>query len=283
MSTQELNIYKSLFRKVNLKEHMVYIPEYLQPLTYMALETDELLRQILIMLAYIGTDVHTKEFKKFLLEYKVDEIQTDKTIIKKAFITKTTLNNKLKTLELINLIEIKDYRIRLTSQALSYYNDIYTKTENRATFESKLERVTKAKLIAYTSAAVVVPNDKELEKQNIYRYSPNGFVVLKSNDRETFKMYKTKLEGIKSIISLEIKNTLKDVSVEYMKNKNIDSNEFKAVTLDDVTIEIKLEKDIYNNYKEKIDRVFNNEILMEEWGYKVCATIYISYQISTYN
>lgn len=282
MSIQEIYIYKSLFRKNNLKEHNIKIPNYLQPLTFMALETDDLLKQILMILGYIGTDIHIKTFKSFLLNYTILEVKINSKLKEKPFITKTTLNKKLKTLELINLIEIKDYRIRLTSQALSYCNNVYTKTETRATFESKLEKVTKAKLIAYTSSLIETKNDKELEKQNIYRYYPDGFVILKSNDRETFKIYKNKLENIKFIIMSEIQDNLKNITRDYMKNKDIYSLDFKSITIDPSTVEIYIESEIYDNYKSEVNSILSTKNLSELWGSKVAATTEVNYAIRTY-
>ena len=73
--TKEIKLLKSLFRKKNLEERFIFIPEYAQPMTFLALELDETLHEIVCMLCYIGEDIHLKEFKKFLLNYKVFKIE----------------------------------------------------------------------------------------------------------------------------------------------------------------------------------------------------------------
>lgn len=280
--SKEINLYKSLFRKVNLKELNITIPKYMQPLTFVALETDELLQEILNMLAFIGADIHLKEFKRFLLEYKIYEVQKDNSLKEKKFITSATLNNKLKILEFIELIEIRNYRIRLTSQALSYYNKTYSKTESRATLENKLERVTRAKLIAYTSSLILFQNDKDLEKQNIYEHFPNGYVVLKSNDRETIQLYKSKLIKIKNKSLEKIKSNLSGIINTSVKETNFSGKTFKPVTLDKETIEIQIEKEIYDNYKTEIDNIFCDQDVIILDGHIARGKVKVEFKIITY-
>lgn len=282
MTNSELELYKTLFRKKNLKEMKITIPEYAQPLTYIALETDETLREIIYMLVFIGADVHLKTFRDFLIkEYKVLRKDKDSKFIEKAYISKSSLDNKLKLLEFMSLIEIKEYRIRLTTQALSYFNNIYTKVDRAATLETKLERITKAKLIAYTSSVNITKNIKELEDINVYRFT-DGFVVLKSNDRETIAKYKSKLERIKFMIKSEIGDIVGNASVEYMKDNNIDDLEFEMLKLDDTIIEIKLEEGIYKNYKEDIDNIFKDLTITKEWGSKICSKANVKFNIETF-
>ena len=170
--TKELNLCKSLFRKKNLKEISITIPEYAQPLAYVALELDDTLHEILCMLCYIGADVHLKEFRNFLLNFKILKKDDTGAIVEKAYISKSHLEDKLKLLQIMNLIEIKEYRIRMRTQALSYFYEVYTKTDRAATLETKLERITKAKLIAYTSMVETKKaNRKELEDMNVYEYT----------------------------------------------------------------------------------------------------------------
>lgn len=282
MTKTELELYKSLFRKKNLKKMQITIPDYAQPLTHLALETDEKLKELIIMMCYIGEDVHLKTFRDFLLEeYKVLKKDKDGKFIEKKYISKGTLDDKLKLLEFMSLIEIKEYRIRLTTQALSYFNENYTKTDRAATLETKLERVTRAKLIAYTSSKKYLKNPKEFEDKNIYKWQ-KGFVVLKSNDRETINKYKEKLEHIKSLITSATSDKLDTQAVEYMKDKNIDSDNFQVLELNELTIEIKLENAIYNNYKKEIDEIFKQITIVKEWGSKICAKRNIKFKIETF-
>lgn len=282
MTNTELELYKKLFRKKNLKQMNITIPEYAQPLTYLALELDETLREIIYMLCYIGEDVHLKTFKNFLTkEYMVLTKDKNDKFIEKPYISKTSLDNKLKLLEFMSLIEIKEYRIRLTTQALSYFNEIYTKTDRAATLEAKLERVTKAKLLAYTSTIQITKNAKELEDINIYRHT-QGFVILKSNDRETIANYKNKLNKIKLLVNSEVADNLRNLSVDYMKDKNIDDPEFEMLVIDDTEVEIKLEETIYKNYKKEIDKIFQELLVTQEWGSKICSKTKIKFNIETF-
>lgn len=276
---RDFKIYKSLFQKVNLVEHVVFIPKYLQPLTYMAIETDAKIQILLEMMCYVGRDVHLKEFKNFVSELEQFEKDKDGNKREVKFLSKSTLNLKLRTMELIGLIEIKGYRIRLTSQALSYYNDVYTKTESRATFEAKLEKVTRAKLLAFTSSLVVVKNNEDLERKNIYRYSPDGFVVIQSNENESIMRYKSKLYTIKDIIINEELEKMDEFWDDNTENKDIESKNFKADVLEDTDVIIHIEENIYSNYKNDIDNVFEDKILFKEIGYRVVMSLTIKFKI----
>ena len=279
---QDLKIYRSLFRKVNLDDHMLYIPSYMQPLIYLALETDDTMKELLNMMCYVGEYVHLKEFKKFVLELKLSIKNKDGIYEEKNFISKTTLSLKLKTMELIGLIEIKGYRIRLSSQALSYYNDVYTKVQSRLSYESKLEKVTRAKLLAYTLSIVPIKNDTNLERVNIYRYSPYGFVVLQSNDEETFNQYKNKLNTITNLIVSEIKDQLFVLSNEFIKYKDIENSSFKPEKIDDFGVNVYLEESIYSKYKEYIDNILQSKYLVNEDGYKVTVFTNVNFVVKVF-
>lgn len=279
--TKEIKLLKSLFRKKNLEERFIFIPEYAQPMTFLALELDETLHEIVCMLCYIGEDIHLKEFKKFLLNYKVFKIENG-ALVEKAYISKSHLEDKLKLLELMSLIEIANYRIRMTTQALSYFNDVYTKTERSARLETKLERITKAKLIAYTSMIdTKKANRKELEDINVYEYT-DGFVILQSNNRETFSHYYSKLNKVKSLVISQQESILSEETLNYLKDKNLLDNNFKILSLDNVNIEIKVEESIYNNYKDSIDSVFENKTIYKEQGHITCSKIKVNFNIKTF-
>lgn len=279
---QDLKIYRSLFRKVNLDDHMLYIPSYMQPLIYIALETDDTMKELLNMMYYVGEYVHLKEFKKFVLELKLSIKNKEGIYEERNFISKTTLSSKLKTMELIGLIEIKGYRIRLTSQALSYYNDVYTKVQSRLSYESKLEKVTRAKLLAYTLSIVPIKNDTNLERVNIYRYSPYGFVVLQSNDEETFNQYKNKLSIIINLIVSDIKDQLFVLSNEFIKYKDIESPSFKSEKIDDFDVSVYLEESIHSKYKQYIDDILESKYLVNEDGYKVTVFTNVNFVVKVF-
>lgn len=71
MKKSNLNLYKSLFRRVNLKEENMIIPDFMQPVAYVVLQTDETLKEILEILNYIGLYIHLEEFKNFLINHTI--------------------------------------------------------------------------------------------------------------------------------------------------------------------------------------------------------------------
>lgn len=276
---RDLKIYRSLFRKVNLDDYMLYIPEYMQPLIYMTLESDEIVKELLKMMCYVGEYVHYKVFKEYVLEMKISVTSKEGNIEERNFISRSNLNTKLRVMELVGLIEIIGYRIRLSSQALSYYNDSYTKGQSRYMYESKLEKVTKAKLLAYTLAIVDVKNDSNLERLNIYRYSPDGFIVSTSSEDETFERYKEKLSVIKNLMIDETLNQLYLISEGFIKDKDIIDFNFQPLKIDDYIVNVHIEKNIYARYKDTIDAIFQSEFLTNEIGFKITSCQYVNFKI----
>lgn len=295
MSKTDIAIYNSLFRKINLKEHLVYIPDYLQPLTFMALETDTKLKEVLMTLGYVGTDIDLKTFKDFfeshtkmeLFETKFEEDEFGEVSSvyhryeDKKFISESTLKQKLKILKLIGLVELDSKKIKLTTQGLSFYHGKYTERNGRATPAAKLERVTKAKLLAFSNSYIPVTNEKVWEDQNIYKYNTFDFVVLQSNVNETLKHYKDKLTKIRNYVNSCVKSTLADATVDYLRNTKFDTN-FEPLALDTETSDIFIEQNIYEKYKDEIDGIFSDETLVQESGYLIVAKCKISFNIKTF-
>lgn len=295
MSKTDIAIYNSLFRKINLKEHLVYIPDYLQPLTFMALETDTKLKEVLMTLGYVGTDIDLKTFKDFfeshtkmeLVETKFEEDEFGEVSSvyhryeDKKFISESTLKQKLKILKLIGLVELDSKKIKLTTQGLSFYHGKYTERNGRATPAAKLERVTKAKLLAFSNSYIPVTNEKVWEDQNIYKYNTFDFVVLQSNVNETLRHYKDKLTKIRNYVNSCVKSTLADATVDYLRDTKFDTN-FEPLTLDTETSDIFIEQNIYEKYKDEIDGIFSDETLVQESGYLIVAKCKISFNIKTF-
>lgn len=182
-------------------------------------------------------------------------------------------------MEFINFIEIKDYRIRLTTQALSYCNKEYTKFNARTVTETKLRRITKAKLEAYTSSLIIEKNNKNLEDKNIYKYSELGYVVIQSSDKETIKCYLSKLTLAKELMYWSAKNTLDKATEDYLTENPILDENYKVLVLDKEKAEIKIESSVYANYKEDIDGIFKSERIVKEDGHKVASAVTIEYEI----
>ena len=295
MSKSDIAIYSSLFRKINLKEHKVYIPDYMQPLTFMALETDIKLKEILMVLGYIGTDIDLKTFKDFFIshtklelvetKFEKDEYGEVSSVYRryedKKFISETTLKQKLRVLKLIGLVELDSKKIKLTTQGLSFYHGKYTERNGRATPAAKLERVTNAKLLAFSNSYIPVTNEKVWEDQNIYKYNTFDFVVLQSNVNETLRHYKDKLTKIRNYVNSCVKSTLADATVDYLRDTKFDTN-FEPLTLDTETSDIFIEQNIYEKYKDEIDGIFSDETLVQESGYLIVAKCKISFNIKTF-
>lgn len=275
---RDLKIYRTLFRKVNLDDYMLYIPEYMQPLIYMTLESDEMIQELLKMMCYVGEYIHYNAFKEYVLEMKISTSDKDRNIEEKKFISRTNLNTKLRIMELVGLIEIIGYRIKLSSQALSYCNDSYTKVQSRYMYESKLEKVTKAKLLAYTLAIVSIKNNSNLERVNIYRYSQDGFIVSQSNEDETFNQYKYKLNMIVDLLIYEINEQLYELS----KDIDVDDPKFKSVQIDDYEINVYIEDAIYKKYNKSINDILESKFLTKDSGYRITVYTNLNFNVKCY-
>ena len=110
----------------------------------------------------------------------------------------------------------------------------------------------------------------------------NGFVILKSNDRETINKYIEKLNFIKSTIVCEKLDKLKELATEHVKNKDVTNIKFEKLYVENEKIEIKLEKHIYENYKNDIDEILKKEILMTEDGYVITSIMKVEFEVSTF-
>ena len=124
-------------------------------------------------------------------------------------------------------------------------------------------------------------NRKELEDINVYEYT-DGFVILQSNNRETFSHYYSKLNKVKSLVISQQESILSEETLNYLKDKNLLDNNFKILSLDNVNIEIKVEESIYNNYKDSIDSVFENKTIYKEQGHITCSKIKVNFNIKTF-
>lgn len=200
MSTKSL--YNQLFNKNKLEHRVIEIQDFQQPLLVAALETDDILKSILKALYLIGYQAHLVEFKK-ALEYR-------------KIASMPIINDKVKVLELIGAVKIKNYYIKLTAQGVSYFKNKYYRPNIKVLEKPKLEIYTKAKM-------KLIDIDKNIKAtkvaNNIYRGYKNQYAII-PDAKDTIGTYFSKMRKTIKIIDNDLTN-LGAKRLEKTNEKNI--------------------------------------------------------------
>lgn len=233
MSTKSL--YNQLFNKNKLEHRVIEIQDFQQPLLVAALETDELLKSILKALYLVGYQAHLIEFKKALEYQKIASMPV--------------LNDKVRLLELIGAVQIKNYYIKLTAQGVSYFKNKYYRANIKVLEKSKLEHYTKAKM-------KLIDIDKNIKatkvSSNIYRGARNKYAIV-SDSKDTKKTYLAKIEKAIDIIELDL--------LEFCAKKLVETSK-KEITID---IAIYISEEIFAKYSIELLNFKENRFISYDY------------------
>lgn len=233
MSTKSL--YNQLFNKNKLEHRIIEVQDFQQPLLVAALETDDLLKSILKALYLVGYQAHLIEFKKALEYQKIASMPI--------------INDKVRVLELIGAVQIKNYYIKLTAQGISYFKDKYYRPNIKVLEKSKLEHYTKAKMklinINKNTKATKVAN-------NVYRGARNKYAIV-SDSKDTKETYLAKIGKAIDIIELDL--------LEFCANKLAEANK-KEITID---IAIYISEDIFAKYPIDLVKFKENRFISYDY------------------
>lgn len=233
MSTKSL--YNQLFNKNKLEHRVIEIQDFQQPLLVAALETDDLLKSILKALYLAGYQAHLIEFKKALEYQKIASMPV--------------INNKIKLLELIGAVQIKNYYIKLTAQSVSYFKNKYYRANIKVLEKTKLEHYTKAKM-------KLIDIDKNIKAtkvaSNIYRGARNKYAIV-SDSKDTKGTYLAKIEKAINIIELDL--------LEFCAKKLVETSK-KEITID---IAIYISEDIFAKYSIELLNFKENRFISYDY------------------
>ena len=229
------SLYNQLFNKNKLEHRIIEVQEFQQPLLVAALETDELLKSILKALYLVGYQAHLIEFKKALEYQKIASMPI--------------INDKLRVLELIGAVQIKNYYVKLTAQGVSFFKDKYYRPHIKVLEKTKLEHYTKAKMklidINKNIKATKVAN-------NVYRGARNKYVIV-SDSKDTKEKYLCKIEKAIDEIQLDL--------MDLGAKKLIESGN-KELT---VSIAIYISADIYSKYSVDLLKIKENRFISYDY------------------
>ncbi len=224
--------YKQLFNKKNLKARTIEIKEFQQPFLVMAIETDDILKQVLTVFYNIAYQVHLVEFKKFL--------------VKKGVSTRKIIDRKIKVLQLIGAIEINEYYAKMTGQGVSYFKDEYYRPNIKILEKQKLKEMTLAKESVYA--------DKKIEKisTDVYRGSNTKYVIV-SNHLDTKEKY---LSKIKDTINF-IKNEFCDVGAKLLLQRKSRNQSL----IGKASFVIVIDRNLFNKYSSELLEISRNQVI----------------------
>ena len=233
LSTKSL--YNQLFNKNKLEEKTIKIKEFQQPLLVTALETDDLLKSILKALYLIGYQAHLIEFKKAL------EV--------KRIASMPIINDKVRVLELIGAVQIKNYYIKLTAQGVSFFKDKYYRPNIKVLEKTKLERYTKAKM-------KLIDLDRMFKvtrvTDDIYRGLKNQYAIV-PNSKDTKEKFFRKFEKVIK----ELQVDLLDIGAKrLLKSQNQNTV---------IDVEISISSDIYDKYYKELEELKKNRFISYDY------------------
>lgn len=233
MSTKSL--YNQLFNKNKLEHRTIEIQDFQQPFLVVALETDDLLKSILKALYLVGYQAHLIEFKKALEHKRIASMPI--------------INDKIKLLELIGAVKVKNYYIKLTAQSVSYFKNKYYRPSIKILEKTKLEHYTKAKM-------KLIDLDKNIKAtkvaNNVYRGSKNRYAIV-SDRQDTKEKYLAKIEKAIDEIQLDL--------MDLGAKKLIESRN-KELT---VSIAIYISADIYSKYSVDLLKIKENRFISYDY------------------
>lgn len=233
LSTKSL--YNQLFNKNKLEHRVIEIQDFQQPLLVAALETDELLKSILKALYLVDYQAHLIEFKKALEHQKIASMPV--------------LNDKVRLLELIGAVQIKNYYIKLTAQGVSYFKNKYYRANIKVLEKTKLEHYTKAKM-------KLIDIDKNIKAtkvgSNIYRGARNKYAIV-SDSKDTKEKYLAKIEKAINIIELDL--------LEFCAKKLVETSK-KEITID---IAIYISEEIFAKYSIELLNLKENRFISYDY------------------